>query len=201
MLVHLRWLFCPPSPMGRKQIKRRASWKLPKAYQILPTMSKENCLHAKHQEAHSFVVNTHIPCIDTKNLSVFVIVHPLYLNILLFTKKFPGRSNLDICFKDLGWKCSFTQPNCLCFYRGNGYLFYAAIWALNSIFCHLRPWVWVFCSSLPDIKCDAFQIKFLVYMANFCTCVCGETGLSTKGQLNSPALTYPSFDPPAFVRS
>lgn len=75
------------------------------------------------------------------NRIVLAIVQSFYLNILLFTEKFLGTRNCDICFKDLGWKRSFTQPNCLCFDQGNGYLFYAAIWALNSIFCHWQPWV------------------------------------------------------------
>lgn len=52
-------------------------------------------------------------------------------------RKFWCTSNINICFKDLCWNCSFTQPNCLCFHQGNGYLFYAAIWALTRMFCHL----------------------------------------------------------------
>lgn len=52
-------------------------------------------------------------------------------------RKFWRTSNINICFKDLCWNCSFTQPNCLCFHQGNGYLFYAAIWALTRMFCHL----------------------------------------------------------------
>lgn len=52
--------------------------------------------------------------------------------------KFWCTSNINICFKGLCWSCSFTQPNCLCFHQGDGYLFYAAIWALTRMFCHLR---------------------------------------------------------------
>lgn len=63
-------------------------------------------------------------------------------------RKFWCTSNINICFKDLCWNCSFTQPNCLCFHQGNGYLFYAAIWALTRMFCHL--WSCFLASSFKD---------------------------------------------------
>jgi hypothetical protein len=75
-----------------------------------------------------------------------------YLNILLFQKVLMHKQYQHL-FQDLCWNCSFTQPNCLCFHQGDGYLFYADIWALTRMFCHLWSCFWLF---LLRIKFDDF---------------------------------------------
>lgn len=76
------------------------------------------------------------PCDTNKNLKVPVICLSCYLNILLFEKVLTHKQYQHL-FQGSLLELQLHKPNCLCFHQGNGYLFYAAIWALTRMFCHL----------------------------------------------------------------